>query len=188
MKKFKLFILSLLPLLAGAQMAMADIKGAPYIPEIDCRFNALEQGQTLASGCSGFPIGSADGHYVKQVAKATYDFSKKGGAVGSIPLGVTIPANAIETRSYLYSITQPTTSASGTLAFYCASSTNPDLKQATAAASYPAAGSSADGTQSGVASNFSVVGTSACTINAKIATGALTAGKVVLYVEYVVHQ
>ena len=115
MKKFKLFILSLLPLLAGAQMAMADIKGAPYIPEIDCRFNALEQGQTLASGCSGFPIGSADGHYVKQVAKATYDFSKKGGAVGSIPLGVTIPANAIETRSYLYSITQPTTSASGTL-------------------------------------------------------------------------
>lgn len=172
-------------LLLTSVQAHTAILGAPYTPEEDKRFDAIEQGQRYKQGI--YPAGSADGHYAKQLVKATYDFSKQGGSVGSIDLGVAIPANAIETRSYLYSVTQPTTSASGTLAFYCASSSSPDLKQPTAAASYPAAGAVADGTQTGAAANFSTV-SSACNIKAKIGTGALTAGKVVLYVEYVVHQ
>lgn len=180
MKKFLLSLTLLFVTIA----ANAAIVGAPFIPEEDTRFDAIEQGNTIKQT---YPAGSADGHYVKQYVKATYDFAKKGGAIGSIDLGVSIPANAVETRSWVYDITQPTTSAAGTLAFYCASSASPDLKQPTAAASYPAAGAVAEGTQTGTAANFSVV-SSKCNINAKIGTGALTAGKVVLFVEYAVHQ
>lgn len=193
LKRF-LFGLSLMGFLAvtAAQLhsAHADIKKAPFIPEVDCRFNALEQGQTLPNGCSGFPIGSADGHYLKQLVKATYDFSKVGGSStvsGGYDLGVPIPASAIITRSFIYSITKPTTSASGVLGFYCSNSTLPEFLGYTAAASFPSAGAVAEGIQTGTATNMSVI-SSKCDVHAKINTGPLTAGKVVLYVEYVVHQ
>jgi hypothetical protein len=181
MKKY----LACLALALFALTAYADIEGAPYIPEIDARFNALEQGNHFKNNC--YPNGSCDGHWSKQYAQATYDFSKQTGAVNTYDLGVSIPKNAIETRTFIYSTTKPTTSAGGTLAFYCASSTSPDLLQPLAAGSFPAAGAVADGTQSGAASNFSVV-PAKCDITAKIATGTLTAGKVTIFVEYMTHQ
>lgn len=179
----KLFLVLSLAMIATT--AYADIQGAPFSPEVDKRFNAIEQGNHLITGAN--PAGSADGHLVKQYVKATYDFAKKGGAVGAIDLGVSIPANSVETRTWMYDITKPTTAAGGTLAFYCGNAANADLLQPLAAASFPAAGGVADGTQTGAAANFSTV-SSKCNINAKIATGALTAGKVVVYVEYAVHQ
>lgn len=177
---------SLVALLAlSAVSAHADIQGTPFMPEEDARFNALEQGNHLLN--NKFPMGSADGHWVQQEAQATYDFAKNTGGIANYDLGVPIPAGAIVTRSYLYSITKPTTSASGTLSFYCSNSANPEFKLPLAAASYPSAGALAEGIQTGTAANMSVI-SSKCDVHAGIATGALTAGKVTLFLNYVVHQ
>ena len=178
-------ILSCLFMLFAAN-AFADIEGAPFLPEIDARFNAIEQGNHFVN--NKFPMGSADGHYVKQIAQATYDYSKQGataGATGTYDLGISIPANAIILQSWVYSITKPTTSASGTLAFKCQNTS--DILATTAAASFAAAGASIDGSSTGAAAAFKYI-TAKCDIQAIVATGALTAGKVTAYVEYVIHQ
>ena len=177
----KLFLVALLALTSIT--AYADIEGAPFIPEIDKRFDAIEQGQHLNTGV--YPGGSADGQYVRHLAQATYNFAVQTGGVNSYDLGVTIPKNAIIEKSWLWSITKPTTSASGTLAFNCNS--YPLFKAATAAASYASAGAAIDGIETGTAANMSAVSAN-CDIKAQIATGALTAGKVTIYVEYVIHQ
>ena len=183
----KSLILASLLAMSLMNTAMADIENAPFMPEIDRRFDALEQGNHIKQGL--YPQGAADGHYVKQYVKATYDFTTMGGASTVHDLGVSIPANAVETRSWVYDIVQPVTNGSGAvIAFYCAGSvSNPDLKQPIGAGAYPAAGKVADGTQSGAATQFSTVA-SKCEINAAIQTGAITAGKIVLFVEYSIHQ
>lgn len=162
--------------------AHADLQGAPFSPEVDKRFNAIEQGNHINTL---YPHGASDGHNVKQLAQATYDFAKQTGAIGTYDLGIGLPAKAIVVRSYAYSTTKPTTGASGTLAFQCQDAGN--LVAATAAASYGAAGASIDGAATGAASAFQYP-SAKCNIKAVIATGALTAGKVTVYVEYVVHQ
>lgn len=182
--------LILCAVLAFANLAIwnahADIEGAPYLPEIDARFNAIEQGNHFLN--NSYPSGAADGHYVQQEAQATYNFATQTGATGNYDLGVSIPANAIITRTYAYSITKPTTSASGTLGFYCNNNNNPELKASTVVASYGATGGApVDGIQSGAAANMSVIPTK-CDVHATIGTGSLTAGKVTLYINYVVHQ
>lgn len=162
----------------------AAIKGAPFLPEIDARFNALEGPSFINGKYANF---RADSVAVKHTAQATYNFATNGGAVGTHSLLVQIPKNAVIVRSYAYSITKPTTSASGTLAFTCENAG--DLVAATAAASYAAAGASIDGASTGAASVFKYIDTAGpCTISAVIATGALTAGEVTVFSEYVLHQ
>lgn len=179
MKNFKLPAIAIL---LFTFVAHAAILNAPFNPEEDARFNALEGGNTIPQT---YPVGAADGHNVPQLAQATYNFATQGGAVGTISLGVKLPKNAIIHQAWLYSITKPTTSASGTLAFTCQNAG--DVGAATAAASYAAAGASIAGAATGAASAFTYT-TAACTIQAVIATGALTAGKVTAFVEYTVHQ
>ena len=180
---FALFA-AILAMSAAATFAHADLEGAPFLPEIDRRFDAIEQGNHIKSG--SYPAGASDGHYVSQMAQATYDFSVQTGATGTYSLGVKLPANAIITESWVYSITKPTTSASGTLAFKCQNAS--DILAATAAASFASAGASIDGSSTAAtAANFKYT-TAACTIQAVIATGALTAGKVTAYVEYTIHK
>lgn len=186
----KLFLVLILAMTSIT--AYADIEGAPFMPESDKRFNAIEQGNHYK--INSYPVGAADGHWARQLAMATYDFSSLGGSSTANPNGagagiydlkIALPANAIITQTWLYSLTKPTTSASGTLAFYCQNAS--DILAATAAASYATAGASIDGSSTGAAAAFKYL-TAACDIKAKIATGALTAGKVTAYVEYVVHQ
>ena len=112
-------------------------------------------------------------------------FSTFTGATNTYDLGVSIPANAIIQRSFIYSLTQPTTSASGTLAFYCQNAG--DILTTTAAAAYASAGASIDGASTGSASTFKYT-TAKCDIHAVVATGALTAGKVTAVVRYTVHK
>lgn len=194
MKSFILSISLALSLFASQcamvpQPAFADIENAPFMPETDRRFNAIEQGNHLNYSC--FPSGSCDGHWVRQTAQATYNYAVEGATAGAtgtytLPGPVSIPAGAIIQRSWVYSITQPTTSASGTLAFKCQNTS--DILAATAAASFASAGASIDGaSNTGGASTFKYI-TTACNIQAVVATGALTAGKVTAYVEYLVHQ
>lgn len=181
MKKMILGLFVLVSL--SALPALADIQGAPFTPEADRRFDAIEQGNHYKY--NSYPQGSADGHWAGQVAQASYNFSTLTGQTGTYNLGVSLPNNAIITQSWIYSTIKPTTSAGGTLAFKCQNTS--DILAATAAASFASAGASIDGVSTGAAANFKYM-TAKCNLQAVIATGALTAGNVTAYVEYVVHK
>lgn len=124
-------------------------------------------------------------HKAKNTIRCTWDFAVDGGAVGSILLkddqgnAAILPNKAIITQVYTDTVTAVTTGAAGTLAL--TANASGDLKAALAAASWT-------GVQAGVP-----VGTAATMvkltaqrqITAEIATGALTAGKVNFFIDYV---
>jgi len=179
-------LLSLFPL-----SALADLEGAPYIPEIDARFNAVEQGNHFKTTCGSVGgVGSCDGHWARQLVSATYDFSTLTGSstlnAGIYNLGVSIPANSIITESALYSGIKPSSVNSATLGFYCQNSA--DIITDTLYSSYGAAGVAINGSSSGATvGNFKYI-TAKCDVHAKIATGNLIAGRVTAFVEYWTHH
>lgn len=130
------------------------------------------------------PLGS-DLLHKRQCVKAFYDFADQGGAVGTINLhdedgnDVVLPLGAIITQVWTDEVTNVTTSASGTLSLGAA--TTVDLLAATAAATF--AGVQA-GIPTGTAANMIKLA-AAATLTGSIATGALTAGKIAVYVEFV---
>src|ERR1019366_6515259 len=112
---------------------------APYTYEEDKRFKSLENGTNLnlsssklfigngagkatAQSMSGdatitnlgvltLTSGTTDGNLVQRTIRYLYDFSISGGSdVGTINLDATLPANAVVTRSYVYVVTQETSS------------------------------------------------------------------------------
>lgn len=181
-KWMKAFLLTAAPLLltiAIALTAKADIEGAPYIPEIDARFNALEQGNHIKTT---YPYGAADGHYVEQLAQASYNFSTVGGAAGVYSLGVSLPANAIITKSWVDYVTQ-VFGTSPKLGFECQTAQN--IYNPVDPHTF-ASGTLKDGTQTGPAANMSTI-TAKCNISARV-QGAIASGLATVYIEYVVHQ
>lgn len=111
-------------------------------------------------------------------ASGRYDFSLQGGAIGSYDSGIHLPKGALIREVVFDVVTAGTTSASGTLSFD-ANSTG-DLKAALAAASWT-------GIVAGIpvyTAASMVKLTAARTLTFSIATGALTAGKVNVYVDY----
>jgi len=120
-----------------------------------------------------------------QVVKGIWDFADQGGAVGTGDLKdddgnvIKLPAGVIIRQVYTREVTNVTTSAAGTLAFD--SEASGDLLTDTAAATF-------SGIQAG-----EPVGTAATmvrltaerTLGYEIKTGALTAGKVEVFVELV---
>lgn len=195
-KTFVASVALLLTLFNLAPAAYASRQGAPFIPEVDARFDCIESG--FCTGSSYTPPGFAAGSIVEsklqalgntglnelRVAKATWSFAANGGAISTIPLGVTIPANATMIRSWIYIKTAVTGTSTGTIAFKCANAN--DIFTAT-----DETGSSSDtfveGVQTGTAANFKKV-TTACVVSIVIATQAMTAGVVDAFVEYVVHS
>jgi type V secretory pathway adhesin AidA len=121
------------------------------------------------------------------VVKGIYDFSVDGGAVGTTYLKdengneINLPSGAIIKQVFTYEATNVTTSASGTLSFGVEGVAVDTLLTATAAASF--SGIQA-GTQTGVAANMTRLSADG-KLTASIATGALTAGKVFVFVEFV---
>lgn len=118
-----------------------------------------------------------------------WDFAVQGGAVGTIPLDVLLPEGAIVTGGFIHVLEAVTTSASGTLSFGL--NTNVDLLAATAVGSLtlnavlPLIPSfTASGTNP-VAASSPLRLTAERELKAAVATGALTAGKVAIYLEYV---
>lgn len=124
-------------------------------------------------------------HKLKNVVKLTYDFASDGGAIGSVNLkdefgkAWTFPVGSIITRAFLDVITPCTTGASGTLALKV--NGTGDILAATAAASVTGL---MDGVPVNTAATAIKVVTSAKPLVATIATGALTAGKAYIFVEY----
>ncbi len=123
------------------------------------------------------------------VAKAKYDFAVQGGAVGAITLvgddgkAVVLPSKAVVVDCIIDVITPATTSASGTLALSTGQSAA-DLKAALAAASYT--GRVACIPVGTAASAIKL--TADRTMVGAIATGALTAGKLYVLVQYVMSE
>jgi hypothetical protein len=123
-----------------------------------------------------------------------WDFAVNGGAVGTANLDVLLPEGAIVTGGFIHVLTAVTTSASGTLSFGL--NTNVDLLAATAAGSLtanailpllPSFTAALDGNAAagGVANATPLRLTAERELKAAVATGALTAGKVAIYLKFI---
>lgn len=158
--------------------AHASLRGTPFLPESDSRFDALE-GQSTVNATAGV--------HPKQLAVATWDYSIHGGSstVGAISLGVALPNGALITRSYGF-IESTLTAPAGPGAKFevgCGSAANiiPLLD-------YQQYGSQAviEGTATGASNVIQKVNAN-CNISATFTTNSVTAGKATAYVEYVLH-
>lgn len=134
---------------------------------------------------------------------ALYDFSVHGGAVGSIPLRVRVPAGAIVINSFLHVVSAPTSGGSATIALTLESAG--DILTATAFDAAPFDGTfglgkarytpgidlgSGDGSDTAIddsAAAAFVLTTAERQLTLTIATAALTAGKINIFLEYVVN-
>lgn len=181
--------------------AHAALLGSPFMPESDARFNALEKGTgfsagaisttDLASGAvteSKLEVPTSSGLYVPRVARIVWDQSVgTNGAVGTHALGVTIPANAVIRQVWFFTKTSVvSTSNNGTIAFQC-NSANDLFSAADIDSSSGVAGQIGAGVEVGTAATMLKV-TTACNVSAVIAVNAFTAGKIDLFVEYVLGE
>lgn len=129
------------------------------------------------------PLGTALGNKA-HVVKGTWDFADQGGAVGTFNLhdidgnNIVLPLGAIIKQVWTKEVTNVTTSASGTLSLGAA--TTVDLLAATAAATFAGV---QDGIPTGSGANMIALA-AAATLTGSIATGAMTAGKIDVYVEF----
>lgn len=124
-----------------------------------------------------------DGHQPKQILVGTYDYSVLGGqSLSVIELGVSLPDNAIITRSYIDVITA-LVGAGSTIALYTEAAN--DVKTATAVASWGIG--FLEGQSTGTAASFKKM-TAERGLRMEISGNALTAGKFKAYVEYVMSE
>ena len=136
---------------------------------------------TLTIEESDLIVATTDALNVKRIARATWDFAVDGGAVSAIGLGVTLPDNAIITRSWIDITTGMTSAATnGTIAIHAEGAN--DILSAVDADTLSG---QSEGIQDGAVGNM-VKTTGAKELTATIAVEALTAGAFVLFVEYVV--
>lgn len=202
---------------------MASLRGAPFTPEADARFHALEAtvaggsldsakvlvgnssnvatARTLSGDVTNTNTGvtaigankvlesmivaqSADGLHAKRLARFTLNCASSGCSVGAHGLGVSLPAKALITRSYLYVVTQFSDTGTCTVAIHCEDANN--IKTATDITG-TAAGGLIEGQSTGAASAFVGSIAATCEITATVADGGScvpSAGKLVGFVEY----
>ena len=123
----------------------------------------------------------SDGLTLKGVLRVDYDFAVHGGAVGAIPLGVTLPNKAIIARAFGDIITAFTsTGGTGTIAL--GANTANDLL---AAVDADTLSGRFDLIPTGTVATM-VKATAAREITLTVATAAITAGKAVFFLEYVI--
>ncbi len=125
-----------------------------------------------------------DGLQSKKLMHSTFDVAVDGGTIGAIDLGEDLPANAIVTQAYFQIITQFTDAGSGTVALHCAGA---DDLFAAADITGSAAGTITSGVPVGTAATMFDVGT-ACDVTATVAGADQSAGKMVIWIEYVVSE
>lgn len=180
------FLLSLALLAALVAAPRANSAQIPYSPEEDARFTAVEARATALES----PTSQTYANQFARVARFVYDATTTGYGSsvtdsGIHSMGVTLPAHAIITRSYLYVVTQLTGNAGTTIAFSCEDANN--IKTATNLLGF-GAGTFAEGQSTG-ASGVMVTNIAAdCDIKATIATGSLTAGRIIGYVHYLLAE
>jgi hypothetical protein len=144
-------------------------------------------------GTSGIVIGNAsgvaagealgvDGFMQHRMVRATYDVAVDLGTIAAHGLGITIPAGAIITRSWFYTVTQFVDAGAGTVALHCEDANN---IYSAADITGNAIGVMITGVQDDAIANFTGSIAADCELTATVATAAQTAGKLILYVEYV---
>lgn len=149
---------------------------------------AVTAGKLAAEAVTEAKLEDDDGSglYARRIARFVYDTEAGApGEIGAHTLGVTLPANAVITRSYFKIITQFSDAGSGTVALSCEDADN--IKTAT-----DITGSSAnafvEGASTGAASAFVRGIASACVITATVAGSNQDTGKLVGWVEYVIEE
>ena len=129
-----------------------------------------------------------DGNTFKGVARATFD-ATAGKAIASHGLGVTLPDNAIITRSWYEVITTFTSATdAATIALGIPTDDVAGIKAAIAISNgaNPWDAGLVEGIQDGTAAAFTVKTTAARELTADVAVEALTAGVAILFCEYVI--
>jgi len=146
---------------------------------------------TIANdGVLSMAVVSSDGLNQKRTARATYDVLVDGGVAAAYGLGVTIPADAIIVRSWFYTVTQFVDAGSGTVALHCETANN---IFSAADITGNAAGTLVDAVQDGTFAAFDGSGAAGvlgavCELTATVATADQTAGKLILFVDYIVAE
>ena len=131
----------------------------------------------------------SDGSMQKRIVRATYDVAVDLGTIAAHGLGVSLPANAIIVRSWFYTVTQFVDAGAGTVALHCETANNIfSALDITGNAD----GVLVDGVQQAFAT-FDGTGAAGilgaeCELTATVATAAQTAGKLVLFIEYLVAE
>lgn len=183
----KMFLV--LMLTAGTVWAQDN---APFGPDVYKRFKANEAVSAVlrtdvdaarpgtAASAAAY---AADGISQKRIARAVYDVAVDLGTIAAHPLGVSLPAGALVTQSWFYVVTQFTDTGSGTVALHCEDANN---IYTAADITGISAGTITAGNQTGVAADMTAAIGAACELTATVATNAQTAGKLILFVEFVV--
>ena len=125
------------------------------------------------------------GHSAPSLKKATtaiYDFDRHGGAVSVIGLGVHLPPNVIVTRSWYDVIVAPTSAGAAKIAMGIADDDPTGILIATGFAAFTVA--QHEGIQDDTVANFAEKTTANRELILTISDAALTAGKIVVFVEY----
>ena len=152
---------------------------------------------TIGAGAveeSMIAVPNVDALNVKRIARATYDYTEHGGAVSTIGLGVTVPDDAIVTRTYYEVITTLTSNAANDAATISFDIPVDDVAGLVAATAISAGGNIwdagyHDGIQDGTAAAFAVKTTAARELSITIGVEAIDAPGIVVFIcEYVVTQ
>lgn len=125
-----------------------------------------------------------EGHFQLRVAKAVYSVATDGGTIAARGLGVFLPAKALIKQAWFYVDEQFVDAGSGTVALHCEDANN---IFSAADITGSAVATITSGVQTGTAANMSKAIAATCEITATVAGAAQTAGKLTLWVEYVVH-
>lgn len=137
----------------------------------------------------GVSAPGTDGLGLLRVARATYDFSVNGGAIGAIPLAATLPIGALVVGGFIEVLTTCTTAGAdaGTMAISVQSAN--DIVTATAVSAGGDiwdAGKRAIVPKANTPETTSIkIATTAKPITATIAGQAFTAGKFIVFLYYV---
>lgn len=172
MKKF--FVLAIAAIVSATAVAQDSV---PFGPELRSELNKISRD-------------SSDGEKVLKVARATYDVAVNGGATGTAyNLGVYLPKNAVLVQSWFHVVTQ--FAGTGTVALSCEDANN---IYTAAQLSGSAAGDIVKGRQTGGTDSMTVGISDKCALTATVGPdgggggATLTAGKLILFVKYLVAE
>jgi hypothetical protein len=155
---------------------LAFAASTPYPPAIDKRFKRLE-----ALPANKAP--TTEGISNLRIARVTYDSTVDSSAVGTHGLGVTLPAKAIILQDWVYIDTQFADSGAGTLSLECEDSKNLfGSEDITARATGAIVAGSALNTVATFVDNIAA----ACEVSAVVGGVSPTAGKLTLWLTYIV--
>ena len=137
------------------------------------------------TGDTGVAVDGATQTLVRR-AVLNYDFATDGGAQGEISLrGDSLPLNAVVVKTLYYVTTAFTSGGSATIALNIPTDDAAGLLAATAIGTAGTAGAH-DGIQDGAAANVSEITTGIRLPSLTVGTADLTAGALVVYLDYIV--